>query len=159
MAHLNILNISRELSKLSENVRKLNEHNNNLGVSVEDLNKIKANKKDICLVIDTLKDSIKQMNNKINSINKEVQVLSSRDIDYVNKNTKDFSKFLIEQLNLSQKKVNIIIFVLECHNQKDFMLIDYDDLSHFNISETEFNRIQTRCREYLENIDNFGVIV
>lgn len=159
MAHLNILNISRELSKLSENVRTLNEHNNTLGVNVEDLNEIKANKKDICLVIDTLKDSIEKMNNKINSINKEVQVLSNRDIDYVNKNTKDFSKFLIEKLNLSQKKVNIIIFVLECHNQKDFMLIDYDDLSHFEISEAEFYKIQTKCREYLENIDNFGVIV
>ena len=159
MAHLNILNISRELCKLSENIKTLNEHNNTLGVNVEDLNQIKANKKDICLVIDTLKDSIKQMNNKINSIKKEVQVLSHRDIDYVNKNTKDFSKFLIEQLNLSQKKVNIIIYVLECHNQKDFMLIDYDDLSHFDFTEIEFHNIQTKCREYLENIENFGLIV
>ena len=50
------------------------------------------------------------MNNKINSIKKEVQVLSHRDIDYVNKNTKDFSKFLIEKLNLSQKK-SILLFM------------------------------------------------
>ena len=155
MAHLNILNISRELSKLSDNVKSLNQDNNTLGVSVDDLNEIKANKKDICLVIETLKDNIKKMNNKINNINKEVRIISNRDMDFVNKNTKEFNKFLIDHLNLSKKKINVIIFVLECHNQQDFLLIDYNDVSHYDFSEKEFNLIQTKCCEYLENISNF----
>lgn len=156
MAHLNILNISRELSRLSENVRTISSDSNTMNISINDLNEIKINKIDIIRIIDDIKTDIQKMDHKINDINKEVNVLVNRDMDIVNKNTKGFSFFLINNLNLSTKKINIIIFVLECNNQQDFLMLNFNDVSHFDFTEEEFNLIHNKCREYLENPDNFN---
>ena len=156
MAHLNILNISRELSRLSDNVRNITSENNTMNISINDLNEIKVNRIDIVRIIDDIKTDIQKMDHKINDINKEVNILVNRDMDIVNKNTKDFSFFLINNLCLSTKKINIIIFVLECNNQQDFLLLDFNDVSHFDFTQEEFSLIQDKCREYLENPDNFN---
>ena len=155
MSHLNILNISRELTKLNDNIKNISNENNHISNSINDLNEIKANKLDIELIIDQFKSELNLIDRKLLSINNEVTKLLDRDMDYVNKNTKEFYNFLIKNINLQQKKINIIIYVLECNNPQDFLLLNYDDLKHFQFSHDEFKNIQNKCRLYIEDPESF----
>ena len=155
MSHLNILNISRELTKINSNIKNISSGNNYITDSLQDLNEIKANKVDIEIILDQFKDELTIIDKKLLSINNEVSKLLDRDMDYVNKNTKEFSNFLRTNLNLQQKKINIIVYVLECNNPQDFLLLNYNDLKHFEFAHDEFKKIQSKCRQYIEDPESF----
>ena len=76
MAHLNILNISRELSRLSDNMRHITSENNTMNISINDLNEIKVNRIDIVRIIDDLKTDIQKIDHKINDITRRTKRLS-----------------------------------------------------------------------------------
>ena len=93
MAHLNILQISREIENIHKNINIFQENLNNqneasirMSNSLNDLNQIKSNKTDIDLSLDEIRQNFKYLENKITVIHNNVNIITKRDMDYINSN-------------------------------------------------------------------------
>lgn len=157
MSHLNILTISREIESIKKNINNyqgvINENSNThkeMSECIRDLNDIKANKIDITISLDEIKNDFKFLEQKLKMINKNVSHILSRDLDYINKDNRRFVEFLRTQFNLDQKKINIILYVLDCTSPEQFILLDDTDLYEFGFSEADISSIKKGCKEEME---------
>lgn len=173
MSHLNILTISREIESIKRNINlqqgsinaqresistnqaSINHSKNiqkELSGCIHDLNDIKANKIDISIALDEVKNDFKFLEHKLKMINSNVKHILSRDIDYVNKNNKELSTFLREKLTFDQKKINIILYVLDCYSIEGMLLIDDTDFYEFGFSEREVSTIKKACHDEIDKL-------
>ena len=157
MSHLNILTISREIESIKKNINNyqgvINKNSNThkeMSECIRDLNDIKANKIDITISLDEIKNDFKFLEQKLKMINKNVSHILSRDLDYINKDNRRFVEFLRTQFNLDQKKINIILYVLDCTSPEQFILLDDTDLYEFGFSDTDISSIKKGCKEEME---------
>lgn len=158
MAHLNILQISREIENIHKNINIFQENLNNqneasirMSNSLNDLNQIKSNKTDIDLSLDEIRQNFKYLENKITVIHNNVNIITKRDMDYINSNNQLFVDFLKSDLKLDKKYINIIVYVLECSTPQDFLLLDNKDLTEFGFTEIEISTIKKKCKEDIES--------
>ena len=157
MSHLNILNISREIDNINRNVQlfhkqitdleSTNSRNNEI---INDLDEIKMNKLDVITSLEKIREDFKFLESKINNVDLCVKKLVNRNIDYVGKNRETFKEFLVTTCSLNDKKVNVILYVLDCSNVQDFLSINDEELKEYGFSQTEINHLNRKCKEELE---------
>ena len=165
MSHLNILNISREIDNLNRNINNFKkqidrvaeqgEQNNN---NISDLEDIKINKLDVINYMGKIRDDFKFLETKLDNVDSCVKKLVSRNLDYVNKNKENFYK-LLKSCSISDKQINIILYVLDCSNAQDFLAISEEELKVYNFIQTEINSLSRKCKTELENTiyDDLGI--
>jgi hypothetical protein len=158
MAHLNILQISREIENINKNINVFQENLNNqtnttvrMSNNLNDLNQIKSNKIDIDISLEEIRQHFKYLENKVNLIHNNVSIITKRNMDYINTNSELFISFLKSELKLDKKQINIIIYVLECSSPQDFLLIDNKDLIEFGFTEYDISKIKKKCKEDIES--------
>lgn len=165
MSHLNILNMSREIDNINKNINSfrkqitdIQENNYKNTESINDIDEIKINKLEVISSLEKIRDDFKFLESKIQSVDSCVQKLVTRNIDYVNKNKHKFKTFL-QRASISDKKINVILYVLDCSNVQDFLSINEDELREFGFSQTEINNLNRKCKEEIEaNIySNVGI--
>lgn len=156
MSHLNILKISREIDNINKNIKcfhkqisEMEEKNNRNGEIINDLDEIKMNKLDVICSLEKIKDDFKFLESKLNSVDTFVQKLVNRNIDYVGKNRETFKNFL-KTCQITDKKINLILYVLDCANIKDFLAISDEELKEYGFTHTEINLVTKKCKEELE---------
>lgn len=156
MSHMNILNISREIDRIKNNIIDVNTNvetiNSSFSNNLRDLNDIKANKTEIVASIDEIREDFKFMESKLNLIDKNVKNLMNRDLDYVNKNNKEFTTFLRNKLDFDTKKINIIIYVLECQSIHEAIFLDNSDLLELGFTNDEVIRLKNKCKDEIESL-------
>ena len=156
MSHMNILNISREIDRIKNNIIDVNTNvetfNSSFSNNLRDLNDIKANKTEIVASIDEIREDFKFMESKLNLIDNNVKNLMNRDLDYVNKNNKEFTTFLRNKLDFDTKKINIIIYVLECQSIHEAILLDNSDLLELGFTNDEVIRLKNKCKDEIESL-------
>lgn len=157
MSHLNILNISREIENINKNIsmfRKqisnIEETNSRNSEIINDLEEIKINKLDVICSLEKIKDDFKFLESKLNSVDSCVKKLVDRNLDYVGKNKETFKTFL-KNLKIDDKKINVILFVLDCSNVQDFLAVSHEELHEFGFNQSDISLISRKCKEDLEN--------
>jgi|TARA_B110000285_G_C14833527_1_gene471996 hypothetical protein len=158
MAHLNILQISREIENINKNINVFQENLNNnnnttvrMSTNINDLNQIKSNKIDIDISLEEIRQHFKYLENKVNLIHNNVNIITKRNMDYINAHNMLFVDFLKSELKLNKKQINIIIYVLECSTPQDFLLINSKDLIEFGFTEYDISKIKQKCKEDIES--------
>ncbi len=156
MSHLNILNMSREINNINKNIAhfqkqisEIEENNTRNNNSIDDLDEIKMNKLEVISSLEKIKDDFKFLETKINNVDTCVKKLVSRNLDYVGKNNEKFKQFLVN-CRITEKKINVILYVLDCSNVQDFLSISEDELSEFGFTQTDINLLSKKCKEELE---------
>ena len=157
MSHLNILNMSREINNINENISlfhkqitEIEEKNDRNDEIINDLDEIKMNKLDVICSLEKIRDDFKFLESKIQSVDTCVKKLVNRNMDYVSKNKETFKNFLLELL-ISEKKINIILYVLDCSNVQDFLSVSEEELREFGINQSEISLINRKCKEEFES--------
>ena len=157
MSHLNILNISREIENINKNISMfhtqitdIEETNTRNTEIINDLDEIKINKLDVICSLEKIKDDFKFLESKLNSVDSHVKNLVNRNLDYVGKNKETFKAFLKEN-RLDDKKINIILYVLDCSNSQDFLAVSDEELREFGFNQPDISLISRKCKEELEN--------
>lgn len=157
MSHLNILNISREIENINKNISvfhkqitDIEEQNTRNTEIINDLEEIKINKLDVICSLEKIKDDFKFLESKLNSVDSCVKKLVNRNLDYVGKNKETFKSFLHE-LKVEDKKINLILYVLDCSNVQDFLSVSEEELHEFGFSHSDISLISRKCKEELEN--------
>ena len=158
MAPLNILQISREIENINKNFNSFQENLNNqndatvrISNNLNDLNQIKSNKTDIDLSLEEIRQHFKYLENKINLIHTNVNIITKRNMDYINTNSELFINFLKSDLKLDKKQINIIVYVLECSTPQDLLLLDNKDLIEFGFTDHDISKIKKKCKEDIES--------
>lgn len=160
MSNRNILNMSREIDNISKNIHNFRQDINIINSSsetnsdkIKDLDEIKMNRIDAIAELDKIKNDFKFMQDKLDLVNKCVKNLLSqeRNVDYVNKNTATFKKFLIDVCEISLKKTNVLLYVFECLSSQDFFLINEEELIEYGFTNDELNKINMKCKHELES--------
>jgi hypothetical protein len=156
MSHLNILNISREIDNINKNITgfhkqitEMEDKNNRNGEIINDLDDIKMNKLDVISSLEKIRDDFKFLESKINSVDTFVKKLVNRNIDYVSKNRETFKNFL-KLCQLTDKKINVILYVLDCSNVQDFLSVSDEELKEYGFTHAEVNLLNRKCKEELE---------
>ena len=157
MSHLNILNISREIENINKNISMfhkqisdIEETNSRNSEIINDLEEIKINKLDVICSLEKIKDDFKFLESKLNSVDTCVKKLVDRNLDYVGKNKETFKTFL-KNLKIEDKKINVILFVLDCSNVQDFLAVSHEELHEFGFTQSDISLISRKCKEDLEN--------
>ena len=158
MSHLNILTISKEIENLNKNVKKfknqieiLESDKNILNSNINDINEIKMNKLDAIDCLQELRDDFKHLENKLNSVDKCVKKLVTRNIDFVKKNTEHLYNFLKTKVKLDEKQINVLLFVFDCSSLQDCLLLNDRELIDFGFNQSEIALLKRICKEALEN--------
>ena len=157
MSHLNILNISREIENINKNITAFHKQINDIEDKntrnteiIHDLEEIKMNKLDVICSLEKIKDDFKFLESKLNNVDSCVKKLVNRNLDYVGKNKETFKAFL-KNIKLEEKKINIILYVLDCSNVQDFLAVSEEELNEFGFSKFDISLISSKCKEELEN--------
>jgi hypothetical protein len=155
MANRNILNMSREIENINKNIAKFERDIRNLNdvdIKLTDLNEIKMNKLEAVSILEKIKDDFTYLEKKVDLIDNSFKnLISNRNIDFVNNNINYFEHFLINQANLSKKKTQILIYAFECKCAQDFFLLNEDELIEFGFHQSELNKINEECKKDLES--------
>lgn len=163
MSHLNILNISREIENINKNISvfhkqisDIEDKNNRHTEIISDIEEIKINKLDVICSLEKIKDDFKFLESKLNSVDNCVKKLVNRNLDYVGKNKETFYTFL-KELKVEDKKINVILYILDCSNVQDFLVVSPEELNEFGFGQSEISFISRKCREELETIVNSDI--
>jgi hypothetical protein len=151
MAHLNILQISREIENINKNLNSQTDITVRMSNNLNDLNQIKSNKTDIDISLEEIRQHFKYLENKVNLIHNNVNIITKRNMDYINTNSELFIHFLKSELKLDKKQINIIVYVLECSTPQDFLLLDNKDLIEFGFTDYDISKIKKKCKEDIES--------
>lgn len=161
MSHLNILTISKEIENLNKNIAKFQTQisdievtNSQMSSNFKDLNEIKINKLDVIDSIDQIRSDFKFLESKLNSIDGCVKKLLSRNLDFINKNTRTLNNFLEKRLKFNNKQINVLLFVFNCSSLQDCLLLNDRELLDFGFNHTDVSCLKRACKETLEN-DSF----
>ena len=157
MSHLNILNMSREIENINKNIASfhkqisdIEEKNTRNTDIINDLDEIKINKLDVICSLEKIKEDFKFLESKINSVDSNIKILINRNLDYVGNNKDKFKKFL-KTNKIDDKKINVILYVLDCSNCQDFLTVSDEELREFGFSQCDISIITRKCKQELEN--------
>ena len=143
-----IENINKNIAKFERDIRNLND----VDIKLTDLNEIKMNKLEAVSILEKIKDDFTYLEKKVDLIDNSFKnLISNRNIDFVNNNINYFEHFLINQANLSKKKTQILIYAFECKCAQDFFLLNEDELIEFGFHQSELNKINEECKKDLES--------
>ena len=92
----------------------------------------------------------KFLETKLNNVDSCVKNLINRNLDYVENNKEKLKNFL-KEIKIDNKKINIILYVLDCSNVQDFLAVSEEELREFGFSQSEIITISRRCKDELEN--------
>ena len=158
MSHLNILTISKEIDNINKNIhhfstqiQKLDTDTQTINSNVQDVNEIKMDKIDAVNSLHQIREDFKFLETKLNSVDKCVKKLLDRNMDFVNKNTEIFFKFLKNNVGLSDQKINIILAVFDCKTPQDYLLLNERELIDFGFTQSELSLLSRSCKDCLEN--------
>ena len=158
MSKMNPLAMSREIDNINKNIsffdsqiKNLENNQDRINESVEDLNEIKMNKLEIIETLEQIREEFKFLQTKVTTIDNSFRSLVSRNIDYVNKNKELFHNFLKNIVTLSEKKINILLHVFDCSTYQDYLLIDEKELKEMGFNSSEIYSLNRKCKEQLEN--------
>jgi len=157
MSHLNILNISREIENINKNIlsfqkqiTRIESEENRNSDNIQDLDEMKMNKIEVISSLEKIRDDFKFLESKIENVDLCVKNLVNRNIDYVGKNKEKFKNFL-EKILLNEKKINIILYVLDCSNVQDLLSINEEEFVEFNFSQSEIELLYRKSKDELES--------
>ena len=158
MSKMNPLTMSREIDNINKNItffdsqiKNLENNQDRINESVEDLNEIKMNKIEIIESLEQIREEFKFLQTKVNNIDSSFRSLISRNIDYVNKNKEPFHNFLKNIASLPEKKINILLHVFDCSTYQDYLLLEEKELKEMGFSSSEIYSLNRKCKEQLEN--------